>query len=139
MTVFRKLYDLDRAVLDLHGKVKLLSQRPRLSAAGRAARSHQQSVPARGLGLCGGRRQAISQAEREVGLPIAEGCAESFVADGVQYHLVSFPSEDGVARVKILAEMNIPHWPTPEMIRQIFAFFSHFRRDPETKESIYVE
>ena len=83
--------------------------------------------------------EAVSQASKETGIPVPEDCQKSFVADGVQYHLISFPSEDGISRVKVLAEMNIPHWPTPEMIRQIFEFFSHFRRDPETKESIYVE
>ena len=83
--------------------------------------------------------EAVTLAQKEVGLPVPPECAKSYIADGVQYHLVSFPSADGVARVKILAEMNIPHWPTPEMIRQIFEFFSHFRRDPETKKSIYAD
>ena len=33
--------------------------------------------------------------------------------------------------------MNMPHWPTPEMSYQAFEFFSHFRRNRETFESIY--
>jgi len=82
-------------------------------------------------------RTDISQAERDIGLPLTPDCRKSYVADGVQYHIADIKSEDGVARIRILAEMNIPHWPTPEMSRQVFEFFSHFRRDPVTKESIY--
>ena len=48
-------------------------------------------------------------------------------------------SEDGIVRVRIMCEMNMPHWPTPEMIRQMYAFFEHFSRNVETKESIYTE
>ena len=84
-------------------------------------------------------REDITLAERQTGIPATESCVEkSFIADGVQFHTVDLISEDGVARVRLLAEMNIPHWPTPEMIRQIFEFFSHFSRDPETKASIYT-
>lgn len=79
-----------------------------------------------------------TEAEKEVGIPLAEGCGKTYYADGVRYHMADIPSEDGVVRTRILAEMNIPHWPTPEMVRQILEFFSHFSRNPETKESIYT-
>lgn len=82
-------------------------------------------------------RADITDAEREVGVPIEPGCACTYTADGVRFHQVDFKSYDGITRVRLLAEMNIPHWPTPEMIRQIFAFFSHFSRDPKTQESVY--
>lgn len=82
-------------------------------------------------------RTDISEAERAIGLPLAPDCRKSFVADGVQYHIADLKSNDGVARVRIVAEMNIPHWPTPEMARQVFEFFSHFSRDPATRASIY--
>lgn len=81
----------------------------------------------------------ISEAERDIGLPLTPDCRESYVADGVQYHIADIKSEDGVARIRIVAEMNIPHWPTPEMAKQVFRFFSHFSRDPVTKESIYTD
>ncbi len=84
-------------------------------------------------------RTDISQAERELGLPAGKNCVlDSFVSDGVQYHTADLISEDGVARVRIVAEMNIPHWPTPVMVPMMYEFFSHFSRDPVTKESIYT-
>lgn len=84
-------------------------------------------------------QDAVSQAEKEVGLPLPEECRKTYVADGVTYHQMDLKSEDGVVRVRLLAEMNIPHWPTPEMARQVFAFFEHFSRNRETGESVYVE
>ena len=81
----------------------------------------------------------ISQAEREVGLPLPEDCRKTYVADGVTYHRMDFKSRDGVVRVRLLAEMNIPHWPTPEMVRQIFEFFAHFKRDGKSGKSIYTD
>ena len=81
----------------------------------------------------------ISQAEREVGLPLPEDCRKTYVADGVTYHRMDLKSRDGVVRVRLLAEMNIPHWPTPEMVRQIFEFFAHFKRDGKSGKSIYTE
>ena len=80
----------------------------------------------------------ISEAERDIGMPLSIDCRKSYVKDGVLYHIGDIKSEDGVARIRIVAEMNIPHWPTPEMARLIFEFFSHFSRDPITKESIYT-
>lgn len=84
-------------------------------------------------------RTDVSRAEKEVGLPAVPDCRRTYVADGVTYHRIDLKSRDGIVRVSLLAEMNIPHWPTPEMARQIFAFFAHFRRDPQTGESIYIE
>ena len=81
----------------------------------------------------------ISQAEREVGLPLPEDCRKTYVADGVTYHRMDLKSRDGVVRVRLLAEMNIPHWPTPEMVRQIFEFFAHFKRDGKSGKSIYTD
>lgn len=82
-------------------------------------------------------RTDITDAEREVGIPVEPGCACTYTADGVRFHRIDFRSDDGVARVRLLAEMNIPHWPTPEMARQIFEFFSHFSRNPKNQESVY--
>jgi len=84
-------------------------------------------------------RTDATPAEKETGIPLEEGCGNTFYADGVRFHTCDFRSADGIVRMRILAEMNIPHWPTPEMIRQIFSFFSHFSRDPQTAESIYTE
>lgn len=84
-------------------------------------------------------RQDASPAEKETGIPLEPGCGRTFTADGVRFHTCDLKSADGIVRIRILAEMNIPHWPTPEMVRQIFEFFCHFSRDPITAESIYTE
>ncbi len=81
--------------------------------------------------------QDISQEEKYIGLPLEDDCRKTVVADGIINYIGSIKSRDGIARVRIMCEMNMPHWPTPEMCRQVFEFFSHFSRDPETKESIY--
>lgn len=83
-------------------------------------------------------RMDATPAEKETGIPLEPGCGNTFAADGVRFHTCDLRSADGIVRTRILAEMNIPHWPTPEMIRQIFAFFAHFSRDPVTAESIYT-
>lgn len=80
-----------------------------------------------------------SPEEKNIGLPLAPDCRRTVVADGITNYIGDLKSEDGVVRVRLMCEMNMPHWPTPEMARQIFDFFSHFSRDPETKESIYTE
>ena len=77
-----------------------------------------------------------TEVEKNIGLPLSEG--RKVVADGIVNYVGDLKSRDGVTRVRIMVEMNMPHWPTPEMSRQIFEFFSHFSRDPETKESIYT-
>lgn len=84
-------------------------------------------------------RTDASIEEKNIGLPLAEDCRHTVVADGIVNYIGDLKSEDGVVRVRIMCEMNMPHWPTPEMSRQIFEFFSHFSRNPETKESIYTK
>jgi len=83
-------------------------------------------------------RDDISDEEKHIGLPLAPDCRRTVIADGIVNYIGDLKSEDGIARVRIMCEMNMPHWPTPEMSRQIFEFFSHFSRDPVTKESIYT-
>ena len=82
-------------------------------------------------------REDITLVEKEMGIPLAEGCGETIERDGLVSHIASFPSEDGVVRMKLMCEMNMPHWSTPELARQAFDFFAQFSRDPETKESIW--
>lgn len=83
-------------------------------------------------------RDDISIEEKNIGLPLAPDCRETIARDGIVSHIASFKSEDGIVRMKIMCTMNMPHWPTPEMSRQAFSFFSHFSRDVQTKESIYT-
>ena len=80
-----------------------------------------------------------TEEERNIGMPLEPGCGETIRRDGLTHYIGSLKSEDGVVRVRVMCSMNIPHWPTPEMSRQAFEFFSHFSRDPETKESVYQE
>ena len=77
--------------------------------------------------------------EKNIGMPLEPGCGETIQRDGLTHYIGSLKSEDGIVRTRIMCSMNMPHWPTPEMSRQAFEFFSHFSRDPETKESIYHE
>ncbi len=84
-------------------------------------------------------RQDISEEERYLGFPVPKDCRRTVIADGIVNYIADLKSKDGVTRVRIMCEMNMPHWPTPEMSRQLFEFFSHFRRDPVTKESIYID
>lgn len=81
--------------------------------------------------------EGLSEAEKHLGLPLPADCVKTVVADGITNYIGDLKSEDGIARIRIMCEMNMPHWPTPEMIRQMYAFFEHFSRDPKTKESIY--
>lgn len=75
--------------------------------------------------------------EKAMGIPLEEGCGHTITADGVTNYIADFPSADGIVRTKIMCEMNMPHWPTPELSRQMFDFFSHFSRDRKSGESIY--
>lgn len=84
-------------------------------------------------------RKDISEEEKYIGFPIPQDCRRTVIADGIVNYIADLKSDDGVSRVRIMCEMNMPHWPTPEMSRQLFDFFSHFRRDPASKESIYME
>ena len=83
-------------------------------------------------------RDDVSIEEKNIGLPLEPDCRHTVVAEGVTNYIGDLKSDDGVVRVRIMCKANIPHWPTPEMVRQIFEFFSHFSRDPETKASIYT-
>lgn len=65
-------------------------------------------------------------------------CGRIVEADGITNYIADLKSRDGVTRVRIMYEKNMPHWPTPEMSRQIFEFFSHFSRDVQTKQSIFT-
>lgn len=82
-------------------------------------------------------RTDISIEERNIGLPLEPDCRETVEQDGIVSYIASLKSEDGIIRTRIMCTMNMPHWPTPEMSRQAFEFFSHFSRNPKTKESIY--
>ncbi len=84
-------------------------------------------------------REDVSIEEKNIGLPLEPDCRETVSRNGITSHIASLKSEDGVVRTKIMCTMNMPHWPTPEMNYQAFEFFSHFSRDPVTKESIYTE
>ena len=84
-------------------------------------------------------REDVSAEEKNIGLPLAPDCRETVSRDGITSYIASLKSEDGVVRTRIMCTMNMPHWPTPEMNYQAFEFFSHFSRDPVTKESIYTE
>lgn len=81
--------------------------------------------------------ETCTEEEKYLGIPLAEGCGHKVVADGITNYIGDLPSEDGIVRTRIMCEMNMPHWPTPEMSRQIFDFFSHFSRDRKTGESVY--
>ena len=83
-------------------------------------------------------RPDAGEAESVLGIPLAPGCGHTIETDGIVNCIGDLKSRDGVARVRIMCEKNMPHWPTPEMSRQIFRFFSHFSRDPKTKQSIYT-
>lgn len=82
-------------------------------------------------------RDDISPEEKNIGIPLAPDCRETVERDGITSYIGSLKSRDGIARVKIMCTMNMPHWPTPEMSRQAFDFFAHFARNRETGESIY--
>lgn len=84
-------------------------------------------------------REDISPEEKHIGLPLSPDCRETVERDGITSYIASLKSADGVARVRVMCTMNMPHWPTPEMSRQAFEFFSHFSRNPESGESIYTK
>lgn len=82
-------------------------------------------------------KEGLSEAEKNLGLPLPADCIHTVTADGITNYIGDLKSEDGIVRVRIMCEMNMPHWPTPEMIRQMYGFFEHFSRDVKTGESIY--
>ena len=81
--------------------------------------------------------EPIAVVEKLLGLPLGANCGTMKTADGVEYAIGDFPSADGVTRVRVVCEENVPHWPTPELSRLVVEYFSHFERDPETGESVY--
>ncbi len=80
-----------------------------------------------------------SVAEKLLGISLAPGCSVMKTVDGIDYAIGDFKDESGVTKVRIICEDNVPHWPTPELSRQVVEFFSHFARDVETGESIYIK
>lgn len=82
--------------------------------------------------------ESASEAEQDIGLPILGGQERSWEKDGICYHSIAYPSHDGIDRMCFVSAENVPHWPTPELSRTLFGFFSHFRRDLETGESVYT-
>lgn len=83
-------------------------------------------------------RDDVSPEEKHMGIPIAPDCRETVERDGITSYIASFKSADGIVRTRLMCTMNMPHWPTPEMSRQAFEFFSHFSRNRATGESIYT-
>ncbi len=82
-------------------------------------------------------RDDLSAEEKNIGIPLEPDCRETIERDGLVHYIGGLKSEDGVVRVKLMCTMNMSHWPTPEMSRQAFEFFSRFSRDARTKESVY--
>lgn len=79
----------------------------------------------------------VTHAEASIGLPFEDGCTSTWTKDGIVYNAGDVKSRDGVVRMRFISEENVPHWPTPELSRQLFDFFSKFRRDSKTGESVY--
>ncbi len=84
-------------------------------------------------------KEGITEVEKNLDILLPADCLHTVVADGIINYIGDLKSEDGIVRIRIMCEMNMPHWPTPEMIRQMYAFFKHFSRDTRTGESIYSE
>lgn len=80
-----------------------------------------------------------TNAERDIGLPILGGHESNWEKDGIRYHMINYPSRDGIGRLCFVSAENVPHWPTPELSRTLFSFFSHFHRDTKTGEIIYTK
>ncbi len=45
--------------------------------------------------------------------------AAKVLIDGITNYIADLKSADGIARVRIMCSMNMPHWRTPEMARQV--------------------
>ncbi len=80
-----------------------------------------------------------SETEKRIGLALGRTNVRSITDEGTVFDAGDIPSRDGIVRMRIVCEENTGHWPTRGLSRIIFDFFSHFRRDKETKESIYTE
>lgn len=83
--------------------------------------------------LAGG---SATLAEAMLGIPLAAGCGRVETSEGTDFAIGDFPGRDGISRIRIVCEDNVPHWPTPHLSRLVLDFFSRFRRDPVTGESI---
>ncbi len=77
--------------------------------------------------------------EKKLGLVFGKENVRSYTSEGTVFDIGDLPGRDGIVRMRIVCEENMGHWPTPELGRVIMDFFSHFRRDKDTKESIYTE
>ena len=80
-----------------------------------------------------------ADAEKRIGLALGRQNVRSITNEGTTFDVGDIPSRDGVVRMCVVCEENTGHWPTRGLSRIIFDFFSHFKRDKETKESIYTE
>jgi pimeloyl-ACP methyl ester carboxylesterase len=80
-----------------------------------------------------------SEEENLLGIPLAGGCGAMKHADGIDYAIGDLKDSDGITMVRIVCEDNVPHWPTPELSRLVFEFFSHFSRDPKTHKSVHTK
>lgn len=77
-------------------------------------------------------------AEEILGLPLETGCGRVETDRGTDFAVASFRDDEGIVRMQVVCEKNVPHWPTPHLSELVLEFFSHFSRDPETKKSIYT-
>ena len=82
-------------------------------------------------------RDDISIEEKHIGIPLLPENRSTVTIGGVQHNIADLRSRDGIVRTKLVCMWGLPHWPSPEMVRQIMDFFSHFSRDPITKASVY--
>ena len=82
---------------------------------------------------------AATREEKRLGLCFGKENVRSYESEGTVFDIGDIPSRDGIVRMRIVCEENMGHWPTPELGRILMDFFSHFRRDAVTKESIYTE
>ena len=83
-------------------------------------------------------RTDLSPEEKNIGLPLAQDCRQTVEDRGITYYIGDLKSRDKIARIRLVCEMNTPHWPTPGMICLLYDFFSHFSRK-STGESVYQE
>ena len=83
-------------------------------------------------------RTDISPEEKNIGLPLEKDCRHTVEDRGITYYIGDLKSRDNISRIRLICEMNTPHWPTPGMICLLYDFFSHFSRKG-TGESVYQE
>lgn len=93
-------------------------------------------APEISLDACLGSKDSDKEYERKVGLPASRGTVK--VYKGIEYSICDFLSGDGLCRVRMMAMENIPHYVWGGMADMTWEFLKHFRRDPETGESICI-